>query len=1207
MAGSPSKNIIRATLNKTDNETSQRRASAPVQKSAKLAVTERYICPHPDCNKSFTRQEHLSRHKLNHWPKEIFVCPFIFPNTNITCNKTFVRKDLLIRHQKRHTKSKNRLHGKNSQGERESKFKPSISIATNNQTEKNKGALAQQLQLNDTMLENMSTGSSVSSIAPSTETTTAMATPMSRALSTSVSVSPTFPTQIHPVSSISSIRTEFRDSSRSQKQPSRSQSSFSNHNNNNNTCQQRDIRDLSAINPTSSIPPSNNNSFKLNSNIPPTNNNTNNNPQFVSWFLESGENNNNVKNNNNIHNETMSNNTTTTNNNNNTNNKGAPSTNSYNIPNAMSNAISMEQNPGIWSEQQGSINPDPITIPSTTSSTSNLLKMQDLFSVDFLNNDPLQSFLQELSAPLPTNATKDFNNLLDTNNTPLLTDQQQQQHTSQQQQQQQQQQNISANGITPPPTSSGVSNSKAHPYPSITTQVSDRPNVLSSFASEKTSATMAKDRSINQLSPVKEVKLPSFALQAPNTDKQSSNSPTLPAISPSTIKNIESHLYKQKLKSSMKSIPSFFYPDPTTKYNISLEKCNELFSLVPELRYVPKKSIVDSIKSFWLNFHPQYGLLHKPSFHVNKQPPILLLSLIMTGASYLGGNYKETISDPICGPLRWIIFSHPDFQPPSQTYIIQSLLLLEGYEKTSTNRYLHERSYLHHGTTIQLLRRTPSLGGHPLFRKDESKSISINNLTNLEDVYKEWINFETLKRVAFYAFFMDTTHAVVFGYLNLFITFNQIQLTLPYPDKIWESYDLSYEKLVEFGLDRGSTGNDSFSNVLKGVLNRAITKLQNHIQKNASYDETDDLLLNANIQSVFSKRIILAGIISIMLQLKEEEKEDTFTSCNYLAGLKIPSPPGLENRGISWKEIISFTLDYWLINIQGDCTELAQNFTLNVNGTDDSEDNMDDNSGDEDDRSSSPLNLILADTNSTCKLPVYHMSQVFLRIFHHDYYIYAGAPWRMNVRIGEDEYQLISTRILNFAKDPSNGGVAIVYAFQFLFQMFIDKANPDRIITKYDVNSEYCITRPNTMALTSLLIWCHNFVLYGPECNMWDNSHAKDQEDQLTTAADNNIKKEAYRPIETFEEYLTRMYRYLYVSTKQDVIDYQKEIWNKAQSLSTLEGNNNLCGMMFFMRELFADSYWDLGKEFSRLFDNCFERSLGRVSPTCYNMYDAEL
>lgn len=85
------------------------------------------------------------------------------------------------------------------------------------------------------------------------------------------------------------------------------------------------------------------------------------------------------------------------------------------------------------------------------------------------------------------------------------------------------------------------------------------------------------------------------------------------------------------------------------------------------------------------------------------------------------------------------------------------------------------------------------------------------------------------------------------------------------------------------------------------------------------------------------------------------------------------------------------------------------------------------------------------------------------------------------------------------------------------------------------------------------------------------------------------------------------MYRYLYVSTKQDVIDYQKEIWNKAQSLSTLEGNNNLCGMMFFMRELFADSYWDLGKEFSRLFDNCFERSLGRVSPTCYNMYDAEL
>ncbi|CAI5023743.1 ATV_HP_G0008360.mRNA.1.CDS.1 [Saccharomyces cerevisiae] len=123
----------------------------------------------------------------------------------------------------------------------------------------------------------------------------------------------------------------------------------------------------------------------------------------------------------------------------------------------------------------------------------------------------------------------------------------------------------------------------------------------------------------------------------------------------------------------------------------------------------------------------------------------------MTGASFLGSEYREQISDPICGPLRWIIFSHADFQPPSKTYIIQSLLLVEGYEKTSTNRYLHERSFLHHGTTIQLLRRTPSLGGHPLMVKT-GKTSGENSIQDPQEVYKRWIDFEMLKRVTFYAF-----------------------------------------------------------------------------------------------------------------------------------------------------------------------------------------------------------------------------------------------------------------------------------------------------------------------------------------------------------------------------------------------------------------------------------------------------------------------
>ncbi|KAH8688775.1 putative krueppel c2h2-type zinc finger protein [Talaromyces proteolyticus] len=55
-----------------------------------------YSCTEPGCGKTFLRAEHLSRHRLNHQPKQIFQCA--------SCPKRFVRKDLLRRHERRHEK-----------------------------------------------------------------------------------------------------------------------------------------------------------------------------------------------------------------------------------------------------------------------------------------------------------------------------------------------------------------------------------------------------------------------------------------------------------------------------------------------------------------------------------------------------------------------------------------------------------------------------------------------------------------------------------------------------------------------------------------------------------------------------------------------------------------------------------------------------------------------------------------------------------------------------------------------------------------------------------------------------------------------------------------------------------------------------------------------------------------------------------------------
>lgn len=266
---------------------------------------------------------------------------------------------------------------------------------------------------------------------------------------------------------------------------------------------------------------------------------------------------------------------------------------------------------------------------------------------------------------------------------------------------------------------------------------------------------------------------------------------------------------------------------------------------------------------------------------------------------------------------------------------------------------------------------------------------------------------------------------------------------------------------------------------------------------------------------------------------------------------------------------------------------------------------------DETDNALLDIDLLGIEDQTLCKIPVYHVVQIVLRIFHNDYYIFAGAPWRMNVRLDKDEYKVVANRVLRFAQNPYNGGVAIIHAFQFLFQMFlkVEKTpdNKEKITFKnYDINSDFIITRPNTVALTSVLIWCYNFVLHGPEARVWDNSGSdlQDNEQSQKIAEKNSKTKSDYNPVESFEEYLTRMYHCIHIDTNVDVVRYQAEIWNKATQLQTIPNMNNMCGMMQFMRDTYKQSYWDLGREFGNLFDNCLERSLGRDSPTCFNMYE---
>lgn len=101
-----------------DGQPSKRR-----RRSRKVLSDRKFECTFEGCGKSYSRAEHLSRHALNHTPKQIYRCDF--PN----CYRSFVRQDLCTRHRERHTTSGSQLQKRDHFTENDTKTSPTSSPA----------------------------------------------------------------------------------------------------------------------------------------------------------------------------------------------------------------------------------------------------------------------------------------------------------------------------------------------------------------------------------------------------------------------------------------------------------------------------------------------------------------------------------------------------------------------------------------------------------------------------------------------------------------------------------------------------------------------------------------------------------------------------------------------------------------------------------------------------------------------------------------------------------------------------------------------------------------------------------------------------------------------------------------------------------------------------------------------------------------------
>ena len=208
------------------------------------------------------------------------------------------------------------------------------------------------------------------------------------------------------------------------------------------------------------------------------------------------------------------------------------------------------------------------------------------------------------------------------------------------------------------------------------------------------------------------------------------------------------------------------------------------------------------VMTFWQDVAPQIPVVHRATFSAEHCPLPLLLAIVSLGAAQLVrinaptalSDYRN-LADLIITGLRWEIHTSEDAQPPVTLWVAQSLLLLEFYEKLFSSRQLHERAHIHHVSTLTLLRRGSPLGGRagtdtPLEdpntpdRPQDEAQISIRPLPDLDTWWRRWANNESMLRVVFMAYEMDTLHAAMFGHESSLLP-SDVGLILPCDDVLW--------------------------------------------------------------------------------------------------------------------------------------------------------------------------------------------------------------------------------------------------------------------------------------------------------------------------------------------------------------------------------------------------------------------------------------
>ncbi|KAK7557293.1 fungal-specific transcription factor domain-containing protein [Phyllosticta citricarpa] len=402
------------------------------------------------------------------------------------------------------------------------------------------------------------------------------------------------------------------------------------------------------------------------------------------------------------------------------------------------------------------------------------------------------------------------------------------------------------------------------------------------------------------------ISLPPLAPQRTLAD----NSPPLSSVMRSSVANSSESLRANEARGSRKSLaPTQSFSDMDFERPMSTLNRSAMLPVIDE---ATKNKIVDLIDAakpvtpdgfyisrshplltlpslqtysnmYFTRFNTAYPLIHQPTFDPASVEPLLLVSVLLIGATYCE---KDAHQMAVCihDVLRPHIFAHPGFNAKPDLWALQTILLVECFGKSRAGQKQHDMAHLFHGLLINLIRRSDC--------QTVGSSLLDPSSNSLDSVWKHWVIAEQKKRLAYLSFMWDVQHAVLFCQ-SLCMSAFELRSTLPCHQQLWEadSPDTWYR------LWKKHSRPPLFLSTLK------------------TYLVTPKPVSSPKHLNALSRVMILHGLMSVSWDMKRRDQTSL--------GLVNNTPLG------DWKSRISASYEAWLSEFEAYCASYTSRYCPN--------------------------------------------------------------------------------------------------------------------------------------------------------------------------------------------------------------------------------------------------------------------------------------